>query len=168
MPALRHSPHHSSRLQNSNNQSSAIAKWSTRKSMATQPASGQVNPPPQTLSDQHHAVPVTMKQGGKGKTQSRPTQKGPSISWDSDPTCTDKPVAWIVNHAADRHILFHDRSSNNPPPTLSPDDRPLGKHKKGVAATIAEHIFKEDHDYGELYKSDPEKFVSLVINHLST
>ena len=167
MPALRHSPRRSSRLQNSVGQPNSIAKRSTRKSMATQPAGGQVDPPPQALSDQHRAAPVTTKRGGRGKA-SRPTQKGPSISWDSDPTRTDKLVAWIVNHAADRHILFHDRSSNNPPPALSPDDRPSGKHKKGVAAAIAEHIFKEDHDYGELYKSDPGKFVSSVINRLST
>ena len=135
--------------------------------MATQPASGQVDPPPQALSDQHHAAPVTTKRGRRGKA-SRPTQKGPSISWDSDPTRTNKLIAWIVNHAANQHILFYDRSSNNPPPALSPDDRPLGKHKKGVAAAIAKHIFKEDHNYGELYKSDPGKFVSSVINHLST
>ncbi|KAI6023512.1 hypothetical protein PISMIDRAFT_34519, partial [Pisolithus microcarpus 441] len=77
-----------------------------------------------------------------------------SISWDTDPTRTDKLVSWIVSHSGDRNILFHDRSSNTTPLVLSPDDKPSGKNKKEVSTVIAKHIFECDLVYASLYALD--------------
>jgi hypothetical protein len=108
--------------------------------------------------------------GGKvaASTSAAPATKGPSVQWDTDPTCTDKLVAWILTHPADRNILFHDRSSNAPPPTLSPEDKPSGRNKKDVTVIIAKHIFEGDQVYSSLYASDPGKFATSVTNQLAT
>ena len=92
--------------------------------------------------------------------------KGPFISWDADPTHTDKLVSWILNHPADHHILFHDCLSNTS--QLNVSDKPSGKNKKDVSAVIAKHIFEHDHIYAALYQSDPNRFATSVINRLTT
>ena len=86
------------------------------------------------------------------------------VQWDTDPTCTDKLVSWILNHPADCNILFHDRLSNSPTLTLSPEERPSGNNKKDITAVITKHIFKDDLAYSVLYPSDPGKFAFLVTN----
>ncbi|KAI6018966.1 hypothetical protein PISMIDRAFT_120021, partial [Pisolithus microcarpus 441] len=78
-----------------------------------------------------------------------------TISWDADPTCTDKLVSWIVTHSGDCNILFHDHLSNTTHLVLSPDDKPSGKNKKEVSTVIAKHIFECDLVYASLYALDP-------------
>jgi len=76
----------------------------------------------------------------------------PNISWDADPTRSEKLVAWLVSHPADRHILFHDRAGNSSAtPAISPNDKPSRRNKKDVQAAIANHIFEHDDVYAELY-----------------
>ncbi|KAI6106783.1 hypothetical protein EDD17DRAFT_1839924 [Pisolithus thermaeus] len=91
--------------------------------------------------------------------------KAQTISWDADPSCTDKLVAWILGHPTDCHILFHDHTTNVP--ALSPEDRPSGKNKKDIVAVIARHIFESDSVYANQYTLDAGKFSMSVINHLS-
>lgn len=88
-----------------------------------------------------------------------------NVIWDE--RRTDLLVQWILSHPADRHILFHDRTSSTVP-KLSPDDKPSGKNKKEVSTVIARHIFAKDPDYSALYKAEPGKFVTSVINRLNT
>ena len=93
----------------------------------------------------------------------------PNISWDADPSRSEKLVTWLVSHPADCHILFHDCAGNSSTaPTLSPSDKPSGRNKKDVQAVIAQHIFEHDDVYAELYVSHPEKFTSSVGNRLAT
>ncbi|KAL4069010.1 hypothetical protein J3A83DRAFT_4373282 [Scleroderma citrinum] len=67
------------------------------------------------------------------------------ISWDADPTCSEKLVAWLVSHPADCHILFHDHTGNSSTTSaLFTNDKPSGRNKKDVQAAIAKHIFKHD------------------------
>jgi len=134
--------------------------------------------PPQAPSALPRArVPATAskKRGGKAEGKvvalgvaATPTMKGPSVQWDTNPTCTDKLVSWILNHPADCNVLFHDHLLNSPPPVLSPEERPSGKNKKDITAVIAKHIFQDDLAYSVLYASDPGKFTLSVTNQLGT
>ncbi|KAI6046840.1 hypothetical protein EDC04DRAFT_2887319 [Pisolithus marmoratus] len=128
------------------------------------------NPSPPVPSEESaggHAF--TRKQGGRsgGKPTATPTPKGPSISWDADPTHMDKLVSWIVSHSGDCNILFHDCLSNITPLVLSPDDKPSGKNKKEVTSVITKHIFEHDVAYASLYALDPGKFATSVTNQLA-
>ena len=91
----------------------------------------------------------------------------PNISWDADPTRSEKLVAWLVSHPTDRHILFHDHAGNSSAtPAISPNNKPSGRNKKDVQAAIAKHIFEHDDVYAELYGSHPEKFSASLGNRL--
>ena len=79
---------------------------------------------------------------------------------------TDQLVEWITTHIADRHILFHDRSTSTSASRPPPGDKPSGKSKKEVSAVIARHIFASDPDHLSLYAADPSKYVTSVINRL--
>ncbi|KAI6101885.1 hypothetical protein F5141DRAFT_1218093 [Pisolithus sp. B1] len=151
MPALRPPPQQSSRLQVLVNQPismAAKARQAAKQPEGT-PVSGTVaNPSPHVPSEE----------SARGH--------GPSVSWDADPTCTDKLVSWMVSHSGDHNILFHDCLSNSTPLVLSPDDKPSGKNKKEVTTAITKHIFKHDLVYASLYVVDPGKFAMSVTNWL--
>ncbi|KAI6013864.1 hypothetical protein EDC04DRAFT_2609150 [Pisolithus marmoratus] len=50
------------------------------------------------------------------------------VHWDQDPTRTEWLIHWLLSHAANHNVLFHNKnygeSSSAPPPT--PDDKPSG------------------------------------------
>ncbi|KIK22252.1 hypothetical protein PISMIDRAFT_11733 [Pisolithus microcarpus 441] len=74
----------------------------------------------------------------------------------------------LLNHAADRHILFHDKNTGGPssaPPAV-PGDKPSGHNKKEVRLTIASHIFTGDPVYGGQWAVNLEKFQLSIMNHL--
>ncbi|KAI5995120.1 hypothetical protein EDD15DRAFT_2366046 [Pisolithus albus] len=89
--------------------------------------------------------------------------KGLQVHWDQDPTRTERLIRWLLSHAADRHILFHDKntgqSSSAPPPAAG--DKPSGRNKKEVRLAIAKCIFEDDSVYGEQYATNPDKFQLL-------
>ncbi|KAI6094183.1 hypothetical protein F5141DRAFT_1070328 [Pisolithus sp. B1] len=127
------------------------------------------NPSPHVPSEESARGHVPTKKRGRrsgGKPTATPTPKGPSVSWDADPTCTDKLVSWMVSHSGDHNILFHDCLSNSTPLVLSPDDKPSGKNKKEVTTAITKHIFEHDLVYASLYAVDPGKFAMSVTNRL--
>jgi hypothetical protein len=70
-----------------------------------------------------------------------------------------------MSRVADRHVLFHDRSSSTSI-KLAPGDKPSGKNKKDVSAVIAKHIFEEDPDHSSSYAAEPTRYVTSVINRL--
>ncbi|KIK12569.1 hypothetical protein PISMIDRAFT_120664 [Pisolithus microcarpus 441] len=80
------------------------------------------------------------------------------VQWDA--TCTNQLVTWLLTHAADRHILFHNKntgeSSCAPPAALG--DKPSGRNKKEVHLTIASHIFANDPVYGGQWAANLERF----------
>ncbi|KAF8443715.1 hypothetical protein L210DRAFT_793454, partial [Boletus edulis BED1] len=88
-----------------------------------------------------------------------------NITWDG--RRMDSLVVWITSRAADRHILFHDRSSSTLT-KLIPSDKPSGKNKKEVSTAIAKHIFKDDPDHSSAYEADPARYVTSIINRLGT
>ncbi|KAI6006865.1 hypothetical protein EDD15DRAFT_2357900 [Pisolithus albus] len=96
--------------------------------------------------------------------------KGLQVHWDQDPTRTERLIRWLLSHAADRHILFHDKntgqSSSAPPPAAG--DKPSGRNKKEVHLAIAKCIFEDDSVYGEQYATNPDKFQLCVMNRLVT
>ncbi|KAI6036710.1 hypothetical protein BKA83DRAFT_4511324 [Pisolithus microcarpus] len=110
--------------------------------------------------------------GAKGKAPavSGESVRGLQVHWDQDPTRTERLIHWLLNHAADRHILFHDKntgqSSSAPPPAAG--DKPSGRNKKEVRLAIAKCIFEDDPMYGEQYATNPDKFQLCVMNRLVT
>ncbi|KAG6379808.1 hypothetical protein JVT61DRAFT_10353 [Boletus reticuloceps] len=94
-----------------------------------------------------------------------PKKMAINIVWEA--SRTNLLIVWIMGHEADRHILFHDRSSSA---TMSlPGDKPSGKTKKDVAGVITKHIFTNDSDHAEWYMaSDPAKYTLSVLNCLAT
>ena len=91
-----------------------------------------------------------------------------NISWDADPSHSEKLVIWLISHPADHHILCHDHAGNSSTaPTLSSSDKPFGRNKKDVQAVIAEYIFEHDDIYAELYVLHPKNFTSSVGNQLA-
>ncbi|KAI6022318.1 hypothetical protein BKA83DRAFT_4126036 [Pisolithus microcarpus] len=88
------------------------------------------------------------------------------VQWDA--TCTNQLVTWLLTHAADRHILFHNKntgeSSCAPPAALG--DKPSGRNKKEVHLTIASHIFANDPVYGGQWAANLERFQVSVMNRL--
>ncbi|KIK20632.1 hypothetical protein PISMIDRAFT_12834 [Pisolithus microcarpus 441] len=90
----------------------------------------------------------------------------PPVQWDT--TRTNQLVTWLLAHAADRHILFHDKNtgeSSHAPPA-APGDKPSGHNKKEVRLTIASHIFTNDPIYGGQWAANLERFQVSVMNRL--
>ncbi|KAI6124950.1 hypothetical protein EV401DRAFT_1886108 [Pisolithus croceorrhizus] len=52
------------------------------------------------------------------------------IQWDA--TRTELLISWLLNHAANRHILFHNKNTGGPSsaPPAAPGDKPSGCNKK--------------------------------------
>ncbi|KAI5993283.1 hypothetical protein EDD15DRAFT_2367549 [Pisolithus albus] len=90
----------------------------------------------------------------------------PPIQWDA--TRTELLVSWLLNHAADRHILFHDKNTGGPSsaPPAAPGDKPSGCNKKEVRLAIASHIFAGDPVYGGQWAVNSDKFQLSVMNRL--
>ncbi|KAI6029172.1 hypothetical protein BKA83DRAFT_4122803 [Pisolithus microcarpus] len=108
--------------------------------------------------------------GAKGKAPavSGESVRGLQVHWDQDPTHTKWLIHWLLDHAANHHILFHDKnmgqSSSAPPPAAG--DEPSGCNKKEVCLVIAKCIFEDDPMYGEQYATNPDKFQLCVMNCL--
>ncbi|KIK10781.1 hypothetical protein PISMIDRAFT_20105 [Pisolithus microcarpus 441] len=107
--------------------------------------------------------------GGRGDipvTGENPLGRVLPVQWDA--TRTNQLVTWLLIHAADRHILFHDKntgeSSHTPP--AAPGDKPSGCNKKEVHLTIASHIFANDPVYGGQWAANSERFQVSVMNRL--
>jgi hypothetical protein len=135
-------------------------------------ASTRGSVPQGTIQKKHHirggksaSISLLGQEPAPQTSAAEPTKKsGANIVWEG--TCTDQLVTWITLHAADRHILFHDRSTSTPTPVFLPGDRPSGKNKKDVLAAIAKHIFGGNPDHSASYASDPTRYVTSVTNHL--
>ena len=88
------------------------------------------------------------------------TSRPPNIIWDENQV--RKLVTWIVDHPADRRILYGDRNQSGSAPPLS-NECPSGKQKKDIHAAIAKHIFEgEDPEYS----NNPSRYAKSVSNQL--
>ena len=174
MPAFRPSPRHSSRLQALTNRPFFMA--GKARPIAGTPNTLGLNPTQAVSASQRGGMPPKKRRGRGSKATPAPTPApAPSapaptkktstanITWDE--RRTDMLVTWITSHAADRHVLFHDRSSSTST-TLTPGDKPSSKNKKDVSTAIAKHIFEDDPDHSSVYAAEPTKYVTSVINRL--
>ncbi|KIK14476.1 hypothetical protein PISMIDRAFT_116974 [Pisolithus microcarpus 441] len=99
--------------------------------------------------------------GGRGDipvTGENPLGRVLPVQWDA--TRTDQLVTWLLTHAADRHILFHDKNTgeSSHTPLAAPGDKPSGCNKKEARLTIASHIFTNDPIYGGQWAENLERF----------
>ncbi|KAI5987280.1 hypothetical protein EDD15DRAFT_2372436 [Pisolithus albus] len=88
----------------------------------------------------------------------------PLVQWDA--THTKQLITWLLTHAADCHILFHDkntRESSHAPPA-APGDKPSGHNK--VCLAIASHIFANDPVYSGQWAINSNRFQVSVMNCL--
>ena len=182
MPAFRPSPQRSSRLQALTNRPFFMA--GKARPIAGTPNTLDLNPTQAVSASQRGGMPPKKRRGRGSKATPAPTPSSTSagmsapapsapaptkktstanITWDE--RRTDMLVTWITSRAADRHVLFHDRSSSTST-TLTPGDKPSGKNKKDVSAAIAKHIFEDDPDHSSVYAAEPTKYVTSVINRL--
>ncbi|KAI5987247.1 hypothetical protein EDD15DRAFT_2199773 [Pisolithus albus] len=90
----------------------------------------------------------------------------PPVQWDA--TRTEQLVTWLLTHAADRHILFHDKNTgeSSRAPPAAPGDKPSGRNKKEVRLAIASHIFANDPIYGGQWAINSDRFQVSVMNRL--
>ncbi|KIK10916.1 hypothetical protein PISMIDRAFT_19957 [Pisolithus microcarpus 441] len=108
-------------------------------------------------------------QGGRGNSPASGENalvRLPPIQWDA--TRTELLVSWLLNHAADHHILFHNKNTGGPssaPPAV-PGDKLSGCNKKEVRLAIASHIFAGDPIYGGQWAVNSEKFQLSIMNRL--
>ena len=142
MPALRPPTQRSARLQTLANRPVVMAR-NCKANPDKQVSADSIAPATQS------GHPSKKKQHAKGKTTHMPAPPAPepvsasstkkassaNVAWEGKRT--DLLVDWILTHVADRHTLFHDRSSTATPPVLSPEDKRSGKNKKEISAVIA-------------------------------
>jgi len=175
MPPLRLSQCRSARLKERAGQTLTMASSNTSSKAHKNPGGQPVKPrargsargrgrgralavpqPTQSQPPQQHVEPPT--------EDSQSSSTG-NVNWDNNPTLTTSLIQWLLAHPADRHILFHDRTSTHTPVS---GDRASRKNKKEVQAVIARHLFEKDPNYGSAYTSDPGRFSTSLNNRLST
>ncbi|KAI6156379.1 hypothetical protein EDD17DRAFT_1764350 [Pisolithus thermaeus] len=120
------------------------------------------------MATRGHANHVGM-QGGRGDSpvsgENLPGRV-PLVQWDA--TCTDQLITWLLTHATDRHIPFHDKNtgeSSHAPPA-APSDKPSSHNKKEVHLAITSHIFANDPVYSRQWAANSDRFQVSVMNHL--
>ena len=166
-------PQRSARLQGLTNQPLTIAGRGNSQGGSVASKKGPVPTQPQgtiqkkcrTRGGKSALASLPIQESAPQISAVEPTKKsGTNIIWEG--TRTDQLVSWIMSHAADRHILFHDCLTSTPTPVFLPSDKPSSKNKKDVLVAIAKHIFGGDPEHATLHAPDPTRYVTSVTNCL--
>ncbi|KAF8123339.1 hypothetical protein EV363DRAFT_1300517 [Boletus edulis] len=119
------------------------------------------------LSSRQPAIPAKSQPAVISRPQEPTSTTTDSVKWEKFPHLTDLLIAWLFQHPADRVILFNDKVAGENAPAGS---KASGRTKKDICITIAEHLFKEDENYKDLYAASTgtDKFPNSVLSRLAT
>ncbi|KAI6001854.1 hypothetical protein EDD15DRAFT_2361182 [Pisolithus albus] len=101
------------------------------------------------------------KQARKHHQEPQERSGSEAIHWEPYPQLTRDLLSWILQHPADRAVLFNETMDHNV------QGKPHSQRKKDINAVIADAIFCQDRQYGESYTSHPAKFASAVASRLN-
>ncbi|KIK11478.1 hypothetical protein PISMIDRAFT_19487 [Pisolithus microcarpus 441] len=90
------------------------------------------------------------------------TSGNEAVHWEPYPQLTRDLLTWILQHPADRAVLFNETMDEKI------QGKPHSRCKKDINAVIAETIFRHDRQYGESYAAHPAKFATAVASRLAT
>ncbi|KAF9245414.1 hypothetical protein BU15DRAFT_71165 [Melanogaster broomeanus] len=117
------------------------------------------------------AVPSDTTSNNQGAQSSSPVDPNPGIKnvyWEPHPHLTDNLLAWLLDHPADRTILFYDKSNRTLSENSTSPSRASGTNKKEIHAVIAQYLFKDDTTYGSAYAIQPDKFATAIASRLAS
>ncbi|KAI6004783.1 hypothetical protein EDD15DRAFT_2359614 [Pisolithus albus] len=107
--------------------------------------------------------PIVRSQAKQARKRHQEPQEGSgseAIHWEPYPQLTRDLLSWILQHPANRAVLFNETMDHNV------QGKPHSRRKKDINAVIADAIFRQDRQYGESYASHPAKFASAVASCL--
>ncbi|KIN96538.1 hypothetical protein M404DRAFT_33141 [Pisolithus tinctorius Marx 270] len=136
-----------------------------------------ISPPQNTISTSQRGKPKT--RGSKSQAtgshkQMTTTLGGPpqesreTIFWERYPHLTSTLLSWLLQHPADRAVLFSSAKQQSAQEGSASLRKPHGRTKKEIHAVVAKVLFANDPEYCSGYEMQPEKFNTSVYARLAT